>query len=398
MTFSEFGSFSFVFSISSLMGVVVLAGQQQLILRVLPTMHMLKDSRQVPHLIIFSVHRMSLVFVMTSAGLFLSQFVFTWSVDGSLFPSIALAAALALTEFLSSVLRVKGRLALAIAPRDIAWRLLIILYCLAVLHLSWATPTATQALSVSAAALWCLCVVQLFFCGRWPGHWLSTMFQSSRHADWSIMSRYFWLTSTLNFVGPTLSVIIIGVMIGKEDTGPLFAALKTAQVMSLALLAANIIASPLISKAVSEEDLEAVQEICRFTSLLAGITACAGFFTLLIWGSEILRIFGAGFSQAYLPLVIMAFGFAVNGLNGSSGVLLGMSGHEKAIARIFVVCNGISLLTLPVFCWFGGTLGAALSVALTSISWNLWSLVYCRRHLGVDPSVLSFIFPPKSPA
>lgn len=392
MSLEEFGNFSFSFSVATLLGVIALAGQQQFILRILPNT---SAERETPHPLVFAIQNMVLAFTVVLICMLSWQAISPSSLGKSGGAILLLIVALALSDFLSAVLRVQGRLMLAVAPRDVIWRSFIIGYCFIAITLQWQSPSAVFILTIAAASLICLCVLQMMLCNAWPKPMFQRLFQRVPNAEWSIMTRYFWLTSTLNYAGPTFSVIIIGLMLSKEDAGPFFAALKTAQVMSLVLLAVNIVASPLISKSMADKDLKTVMSICRFTSLLAGISSVSGFIILLIWGHEILTIFGSEFWTAYGPLLIMSAGFVVNGLNGSSGVLLAMSGHEKGLALILVVTNAISLLTLPIFCWLGGLLGAAISIALTSMSWNLWSLIYSRRKLGIDPSVLSFVFPPK---
>lgn len=387
-----FGTFSFAFSVAQFLAIFALAGQQEFTLRVLPGF----SDNNGAVAIGFSLRRIGRVFAATAILFSLAGLGLPHLFGTTLFPVICLVAALTLAELASSILRVREKIAMAVAPRDVIWRVVVIGFCLLVIIGILPAPSAGATVLFLAVTLLLLVFWQLNGADvtiRWRA--TAAPCEEMRQ-DWVKMSNYFWLTSTLGFASPTLSVAFIGAFFSQDSSGPFFAALKTSQMMSLVLLAANIVASPMIAKCVSDGDLASVRSICRLTSLLAGASALIGFLVLVFLGSSVLGIFGAGFSQAYLPLIIMAFGFVVNGLNGSSGVLLGMSGHEKGLARILVVCNGISLLTLPAFCWFGGTLGAALSVALTSISWNLWSLIYSRRHLGVDPSVLSFVFPPKN--
>ncbi len=394
MSFSEFGIFSFVFSIALFLGSLTLAGQQQFILRTLPNFDV--DDRQSLSPVRFSIFRMCWVFLSISVTLAFINAAFPQYLGVGIFPVMLLTASLALSDFLSSILRVSGNLILALSPKDIVWRLLIILYCYCVITKMLPGPSAELIIGLSGASLLVLVLLQSWFCRELSLRDIIASMLRSNTPEWTRMSNFFWVTSTLSFVAPALSVVFIGLIIDREASGPFFAALKTAQVMTLVLLAANIVASPLLSKLMSAGDMEASQEVCRLTSVLAGGSSAVGFIVLLVWGVEILAFFGEGFSTAYVPLLILAAGFVINGLNGSSGALLAMSGHERALAKILLVCNAISMIALPILCLAAGTVGAAIAVSGSTVAWNVWTLLYCRKYVGVDPSVLSYILPKPS--
>lgn len=57
----------------------------------------------------------------------------------------------------------------------------------------------------------------------------------------------------------------------------------------------------------------------------------------------------------------------------------------------------ISIVLLPVFAYFMGVVGAALSFVLAKVVWNVLAVIAIRRRLGVDPTVFSLMGTPSVP-
>lgn len=389
MSLEGYGIFAFGFSAALTLGQIALMGQNQLMMRVLPAAN---SSEQAP------VWRAAIAFGfrnVVGAGVILSLLFAVYGLSASAgLPMIAaalLVLPIAFAEFQSSILRTQNRIVGALAPRDILWRLSVI--GLAGLVIFGALPT----LGPGAALL--LCAITLVF-------WLavqSLIDPATRYvsvirargkfhsADWWGMSKSFWLASVVIVSGPNLAVVAIGVVMTPEQTAPFFAALKTAQLMTLLLLAANLAATPAISRAYSKGALETVRKICQSTSAAAGGFAALGLLIFWMFGGFALKLFGPGFAAAKPELLVLSFGFAVSAASGLNGILMQMAGQEKAFARLSLVWNVIGLAALIPVTWAYGTLGAAWAVALTTIAWNVHAWWLCRHRIGIDPSLLGFV-------
>jgi len=90
-------------------------------------------------------------------------------------------------------------------------------------------------------------------------------------------------------------------------------------------------------------------------------------------------------------LLILAAGFLVNTLAGPTGPLLEMSGRERAYFRVLLVTNIIGFVALPFAILWLGANGAALCTAAIAASWNIAAVIYCRRKIGIDPSLAIFV-------
>ena len=111
----------------------------------------------------------------------------------------------------------------------------------------------------------------------------------------------------------------------------------------------------------------------------------AGF---LVFGEQILGLFGEGQEQGKLILILLSIGLLVDAATGPSRIVLMMTGHEGAYVRIFgsIVLAGIlvQLAVIPVW----GLLGAAVVNMLARIAAQLAIAWFAHRRIGLDTTLL----------
>ncbi|MEM6311037.1 MAG: lipopolysaccharide biosynthesis protein [Pseudomonadota bacterium] len=387
MSLEEYGRFAFAFSLALVLAKAAALGQPQLMLRLLPGY---ADAGEKWHAAMrFGLRNVGVggflaALAMVLVGLFQGS-------GGYLFAAAPLCLLLAFSELQSSILRTCEKIVWALAPREIVWRSSLILLGLGV----WLSPVS----GLTAATLFAFASLSLALVLFWQSYAdHATRYRTSLDGDraevapeWWPTSRRFWITNLVIFGTPNLSVVVVGAVIDVSESGPFFAALKTAQLMQLVLMAANIVAMPMISKYHAAGDTSSIETICGIVSTAAGAVAIFGLFVLVTFGAPILTLFGEGFEAAHTEMVILAIGFAVSGMNGPNGPLLDMTGHERTFNRIILVCNGIGLASLAPAVQFGGSTGASIVVAGSMILWNVWAWLACRRLAGIDPSIFGVI-------
>jgi len=86
-------------------------------------------------------------------------------------------------------------------------------------------------------------------------------------------------------------------------------------------------------------------------------------------------------------------GYVVSALCGSSGYLMTMTGHDGQFLKILAVWNGLGLLALLILTAAFEGMGAAWGLFVSTAGWNLAVVIWARRHLGLDPSVLGVLAP-----
>ena len=105
-------------------------------------------------------------------------------------------------------------------------------------------------------------------------------------------------------------------------------------------------------------------------------------------GHWFLLIFGEAFTGGYTAMLILCAAHVVNAAGGCVGVILTMSGHERAAAvglAVTVVLNiTLNAVLIPRY----GMTGAAAASLVSELVKNIILGVICWRTMGIDPTVL----------
>lgn len=385
MSFEDYGKFAFAFSTVLVLVKFASAGQQEAVLKLLQTPEAQDTPAAWRGALWFSLRVLAAASLVSVLGL--ACFAVA-SGEAYLLMALPLVPLLAFSELQSAILRTRGRIVAALAPREILWRLGLILLA------GWAIFATGSELSLFAVFSYASVTALLLFYLQThvdpaTRYWTS-LSGPKTPADpaWWPLTGHLWAASVVTFATPNLAVAVIGTVLTPAASGPFFAALKTAQLLQLFLMAANIAATPLIARHYNRGARRRVQEICAVTSASAGVFALLCVLLLLLSGRSVLSVFGPGFDQAAPEMIILSIGFAFSALNGANGALLQMSGNEKHFTRIIVLSNGLGLVLLLPAVSLYGTFGAAAVVAGSMVSWNVLSWLACRKYTGIDPSIV----------
>ena len=159
----------------------------------------------------------------------------------------------------------------------------------------------------------------------------------------------------------------------------------------LGLTAVNVVVAPLISRLHSEGKHVELQRTLTLGAVGVAVYTLPLAAGLIFFGPELLKWFGAGFEDAYGPLLWLILAQTVNALVGSVGYVLTMTGHQVVAAKILTACGGLKLAAnyflLPTY----GALGAAFASAATLVVFNLALYTVVRRRLSLDTTLGAFL-------
>jgi O-antigen/teichoic acid export membrane protein len=130
---------------------------------------------------------------------------------------------------------------------------------------------------------------------------------------------------------------------------------------------------------------QAITALCAWAGFVFSLAVFVGY---VVFGDEILSLFGGGHEGGQIVLILLSIGLLFDAATGPSRIVMMMTGHERDYVRIFgtIMVAGIVVqaAAIPLF----GLVGAAAVnmgsriVAQLAIAW--WS----RRHIGLDTSLL----------
>lgn len=393
MTEDDFGRFGFAFSLATFIAVIAALGQPLLVLRFVPTY----KHEDLPLLLNGLVRdsRLALLAGALASAILMLLGIRIWSdLAGTnaayLMWSVPLMFGMAVAQHQAFLLRAFGDIFVAMSPRDIFWRIAVIAAVLLAAQRG-EKITALHAINICSVILVSILAVQMFaHRATRPGTRFLRNFETDRGL-WLRESKGLWAVTAVQAAGPNLSVVVLGLILLPEQTGPFFAAMKTATLLTLPLAAGVIVGAPLISRYYHAGETRKVQLVSSY--LVLGITApvLVGFVLILIFGKKILGVFGPDFVVAHAALLLISFGTLVNALSGPTTFIMNMTGHHNHFLFIMTVTQLTSLMLLPIATYLFGILGAAAIVAAGMISWNIWVWRWSRKNLSVDPTIFGVV-------
>lgn len=206
-----------------------------------------------------------------------------------------------------------------------------------------------------------------------------------------------WFSSVLPFaliggmqiVNMQIDIIMLGLFGTAHEVGLYKVAVRGAALVLIGLVAIRQVTSPYFARFYANREMDKLQRTATIVSRAALVMAAPAAIVFIFFGSPIIRVvFGEDYVDAYSPLATLAV-FRLVGMGvGPVGSLLNMSGHERDTLKVMSVSAGCNIVLNAVLIPIYGMNGAAIATGTTFIGYRLvmWWLV--RIRVGVDVSVL----------
>jgi O-antigen/teichoic acid export membrane protein len=195
----------------------------------------------------------------------------------------------------------------------------------------------------------------------------------------------------MSLINNQASTIILGFFVPDAAIGIYRVAAQMSVLASFGLQVVNMVVAPRFAALYAKGDMVRLQRLVTVSArvvLAINVGITLGYILL---GRLFLRlVFGSAYLGAYIPLLILLVGQAVNSATGSVGMLLTMTRYERDTAKglaVSAILNvALNLLLVPLL----GIIGAAVATALSLITWNvlLWWAV--RRRLRINSLAFDF--------
>jgi O-antigen/teichoic acid export membrane protein len=400
----SFGLFSTAFAAASLISFVNVVGQQSVILRFWPQ-HAGADRLPAAYAVLVRSTCTVLVGLAAGTVIFLLASVFPWAHDNiPEWQVLCLCAALIAillgwSEFLSSVFRARDRLFAALLPRDVVWRLAVIV----VLGFGWWLygPLSAVAVLLLCAGLLALCLL-----GQTIGL-AADMLRAERQAlspqekaEFRQVTLGLW---GVNAVPPALgqaNTLIVAGILGAEIAGAVFVCERTARLIDLPLNGINQVLAPYISRNYHNGGTASLRRPAVLAALVSFAIALGVMAIFAVAGMPLLGLFDAAYVNTTTWIVLLIFGLSstIGAACGPTALLLQLTGHQNVLLRIFTLASAAGIPLVALFAWQFGPIGAAAAIALVFAFANLLPVRIAIRSLGVNPTILGWFGLKKSGA
>ncbi|MEP1201240.1 flippase [Tateyamaria sp.] len=208
-----------------------------------------------------------------------------------------------------------------------------------------------------------------------------------KHREWLRSIGPLSLIAGLQILMQNFDFLMLGLMRGNDEVGQYRIAVSVASLAIFNLTVINFVVQPYFAEAHARNEQQRLQRIAGASAMVAfGSTAVI---LPLVWFAGewgLTWIFGAGYVEAFIPLIILMLGQSVSAYFGSVGNLLTMGGYERRnlrTAAIATVANiALNGALIPIY----GTTGAAIATGSSIGVLNLLLWLEARKILRIDSS------------
>lgn len=206
--------------------------------------------------------------------------------------------------------------------------------------------------------------------------------------EWLSVSWVLFLMAAVQELLNQIDLILLGILGDATQAAHFAAAWRLASLVRFGLVAIATVAGPLIAAAYHRRDMTELARIARLSSRFSMLFALGLALLLALLGRPLLAMFGPGFSEGYLPLLIMLAGGVIGSSTGSVGHLMAMTGHQRQALTIFSGALVVSVILNVALIPGLGAVGSAIASSVALIAWNLAMSIFVRRKIGIDPTAL----------
>ncbi|MCW4153898.1 oligosaccharide flippase family protein [Halomonas sp. 18H] len=252
------------------------------------------------------------------------------------------------------------------------------------------SPVVAMGLHVLAAVIAFIIGAVLLWCVRPSGLQVAPtpVYQS---LEWLSSALPLAMIAGFQVINNQADIIMLGLFRTSEEVGVYKVVVSVSSLVIFGLQAVNMVVAPHFARLYAQSDIERLQQVVTISSRAILALALPTVLVFILFGDWLLTfVFGEEYSSGYEALIILASGQLMNAVFGSVGFLLSMTNYEKlalsAVTVAAIVNMFLNALLIPIF----GISGAALSTAITLITWNSFMWVATRKKLGVNASGLRF--------
>lgn len=189
-----------------------------------------------------------------------------------------------------------------------------------------------------------------------------------RAAEWRRSMYPFMLVSAAQVLTTQADLFALGLVSDASEVGIYKVATMVGTQVGFAVWLVNAVFAPRIVKLHRHGQHEELQALLSKGVRFALIVAAPAAACIVAFGRPALEIaLGEQFGPAYWPMVIIALGQLIGVSAGPVGMLLGMTGHERGVARILTLCGLSSVVLTLVLASKYGPFGAAIAASASLI-------------------------------
>ena len=190
-----------------------------------------------------------------------------------------------------------------------------------------------------------------------------------------------------------IDVLLVGALLTAVAAGVYNAVLVLIAIAWIPLLSFNQLLPPVASELYADGRTQTLNAVYSSVTRLIVTTVVPILAVLVVYGRELLGVFGPGYVEGYLPLVVYLGGVSVGSAVGATGWLLMMTDHQYARMLLDWLLATLNVGLTYAFVLRFGLVGAALGTSLAIAIQNGIQVLLLRRFERLWPFDRTFLTP-----
>lgn len=391
----QLGIYSFTMSLVQLVQVIPAYGVDSVIIRY-SALYRMREAWEFLRGLRNTALLASFGYGVATAFVLLALYAFGWAKATAAVSPMVLAIAAMLMLFrpiltyLGAVLRVENPGVIGQLPKFAVQPWLFLSLMVAWTLAARSSMNAASAVCAQGLAAVATVAVAAFWLVKHTQH--SPKAAKGRHdfSSWARSASSFWLLGGLELICTQVDMLLLGTLGTAREAGIYRVATNGANLLLLSAAAVNLYVGPKIPELYARDEHVRLQRMLSFIARGAFVASFVVACVFWIFGRELLSaVFGVVYASAFWPLAILSVGQLSYVASGPSGLLLGMTGHEResagaaGIAAIFNIA--LNVVLIPRF----GAIGAALATVSAVLIWRWLLAVRVQRTMGLRVSIFS---------
>jgi len=382
----ELGIYSIVSSVFAITLILSALGVNTSILRLLPE-QITKHSYNSAYYLFWKTFKIVLI---TSTFVSIGIYIFSWEIAEKIFHKIYLYPLLLLTAFII-VFQSLGNLSIASirALKNIKLyaffqifspvvQIIILVLFTLFLYQDFNTVYALMISYVLTAIVAFYAVMKSFAQNRATTDAVFPM----RSKTIVTISLPMMITTVMSFIVTQTDILMLGSMSTTETVGIYAVAMKLALLTSFILASVNIVLAPKISELYYSNKPDELKIVVQKTTKFIALLSLPVVVVLIVFGKSILSLFGTEFITGYMALIFLLIGQIFSVFSGPAEFFLNMTGHQKELNIITIVCAILNIVLNYFFIPTYGIEGAAFASMISLIVMKIVALIYIKMNFG----------------
>lgn len=392
----QFGIYSYILAIVSLLALPATAGMPTLVLRETANTKALKDWSKMKGIWLWSgfvIASLSLIIYAFSTVAILNFFegskVFTEYKTFAL--GLIMSLLMAMGNVRGAALRGLGLIIQGQLPESLIRPILLSAFLLLLIQLEITLdPSYAMGLHLIAALVAFIIGAGLLLKAT-PSELKSTkpVFYSRA---WLFTILPLALMTGMQSLSSQVDILMLGNMGTSSDVGVYKIVVSGAALAVFGLQVVNMVITPRLASAFAQKDTFEAQKTASIGSLISFGLTFPIVLVFYFFGTEILNlVFGSEYVIGYRALLIISLGQAINAFFGSSISILTMSGNEKFVIKGMSLSTIVNILLNLALIPYLGIDGAAVGASSALLVWNIYLWIVIRRELNIDCTFFGLI-------